>query len=143
MPVVKLKPPAKRPGFSRSYAKVRGLPNGVEEAIVVRFLSHHVNRAAEKNRNLREGVHWYFNSLRDVTTPAEGWKMASGTSGFMVEILPPRARGRVGRVFLGSGGKWGNVQICIVSFQTRKKASEVSGPAACTASPGNVARRSP
>jgi len=57
-------PANKLPGFSRSYARQRGLPNGIEEAVVVRFLSHHVNRAIEQRRNWRNGKNWYFNSLK-------------------------------------------------------------------------------
>ena len=55
---------ASLPGFSRSYARKRGLPNGVVEAAVVRFLSHHVASAIEAKRNRRSGKNWYFNSLK-------------------------------------------------------------------------------
>ncbi len=65
MPVSKprIAPTRKRLGFSRSYARARGLPNGVIDAVVMRFLAHHVAAATEAKRNQKRGKHWYYNSL--------------------------------------------------------------------------------
>jgi len=55
---------AKKPGFSRTYAR----KHGDKAAVVVRFLAHHVNRAIEADRNSRDGKHWYFNSLSELAS---------------------------------------------------------------------------
>lgn len=50
----------KRPGFSRSYARI----HGPEEAVVMRFMAYHIRRAISTKRNRRGGKYWYYNPLR-------------------------------------------------------------------------------